>query len=128
MTIPEPAVAAEPDHHEAPRLLVATPAADIGELLAQARQASELLKALSHEARLVVLCQLAEGEKTVTELEQLLGLRQPALSQQLARLRTDGLVGTRRDGRNIYYSLARDEVRDIIIALHKAFCRPAAGT
>lgn len=117
----------ETDPHETRRLLVATPAADIGELLVQARQACELLKALSHEARLVVLCQLAEGEKTVTELEQLLGLRQPALSQQLARLRSDGLVATRRDGRNIYYALARAEVRDIIIALHKAFCQPAAG-
>lgn len=96
---------------------------DMGELLEQARAASEFLKALSHEARLVILCQLAEGEKSVTELEQSLNLRQPAVSQQLARLRADDLVATRRDGKNIYYSLARDEVREVISALHRAFCR-----
>lgn len=96
---------------------------DMGEMLDQARAASEFLKALSHEARLVILCQLAEGEKSVTELEQSLNLRQPAVSQQLARLRADNLVATRRDGKNIYYSLARDEVREVISALHRAFCR-----
>lgn len=98
-------------------------AMDMGELLEQARAASEFLKALSHEARLVILCQLAEGEKSVTELEQSLNLRQPAVSQQLARLRADDLVATRRDGKNIYYSLARNEVREVISALHRAFCR-----
>jgi DNA-binding transcriptional ArsR family regulator len=97
---------------------------DIGQLLEQARSASEFLKALSHEARLVILCLLAEGEKSVTELEELLSLRQPAVSQQLARLRADDLVETRRDGKNVYYSLARDEVREIITALHRAFCKP----
>jgi DNA-binding transcriptional ArsR family regulator len=91
-------------------------------LLANARQASEFLKALSHEARLVILCLLAEGEKSVTELEQVLSLRQPAISQQLARLRADSLVETRRDGKNIYYSLARPEVISVITALHQAFC------
>jgi len=97
---------------------------DVDMLLANARQASEFLKALSHEARLVILCLLSEGEKSVTEIEQTLRLRQPAVSQQLARLRADGLVETRRDGKNIYYSLARSEVRDVIVALHRAFCRP----
>lgn len=97
---------------------------DMSEMLDQARAASEFLKALSHEARLVILCQLVEGEKSVTELEQSLNLRQPAVSQQLARLRADDLVATRRDGKNIYYSLARDEVREVISALHRAFCRP----
>lgn len=100
---------------------------DMGELLDQARAASEFLKALSHEARLVILCQLAEGEKSVTELEQSLNLRQPAVSQQLARLRADDLVATRRDGKNIYYSLAREEVREVISALHRAFCRTGKG-
>ena len=97
---------------------------DVDMLLANARQASEFLKALSHEARLVILCLLSDGEKSVTEIEQTLRLRQPAVSQQLARLRADGLVETRRDGKNIYYSLARSEVRDVIVALHRAFCRP----
>lgn len=97
-------------------------AADIDLLLANAREASEFLKALSHAARLVILCVLIEGEKSVGELEQMLKLRQPAVSQQLARLRADNLVETRRDGKNIYYSLARPEVREIIAALHRAFC------
>ena len=96
---------------------------DIDQLLANARQASEFLKALSHEARLVILCLLAEGEKSVTEIEEILDLRQPAVSQQLARLRADNLVETRRDGKNIYYSLARKEVREIIEALHRTFCK-----
>lgn len=97
---------------------------DIDTMITNARKASEFLKALSHEARLVILCLLVEGEKSVTEIEQLLSLRQPAVSQQLARLRADKLVETRRDGKSIYYSLARPEVRDIIMALHAAFCPP----
>jgi DNA-binding transcriptional ArsR family regulator len=72
----------------------------------------------------VILCLLVEGEKSVSEIEQLLSLRQPAVSQQLARLRSDGLLETRRDGKNVYYSLARPEVREIIAALHAAFCKP----
>jgi DNA-binding transcriptional ArsR family regulator len=95
---------------------------DIGALQAQAHDASILLKALAHEARLVILCQLIEGEKTVSELEQLVGLRQPAVSQQLARLRADRLVEARRTGKNIYYSIARDDARAVIGALHAAFC------
>jgi DNA-binding transcriptional ArsR family regulator len=97
---------------------------DIDMMIANAQEASEFLKALSHEARLVILCLLVEGEKSVAEIEEILSLRQPAVSQQLARLRADDLVETRRDGKNIYYSLARPEVRDIIAALHAAFCRP----
>lgn len=95
---------------------------DLDLLLANARAASELLKALGHEARLVILCLLVERERSVSELEQLLNLRQPAVSQQLARLRADDLVEARRDGKNIYYALARPEVREIIAALHRAFC------
>jgi DNA-binding transcriptional ArsR family regulator len=104
------------------RSAVKTPL-DVDELLANARGASEFLKAISHEARLVILCLLVEGEKSVSELEEMLSLRQPAVSQQLARLRADGLVDTRRDGKNIYYSLARPEVVEIIGALHRAFCK-----
>jgi DNA-binding transcriptional ArsR family regulator len=95
---------------------------DLDTLVANARQASEFLKALSHESRLMILCLLATGEKSVTEIEQTLRLRQPAVSQQLARLRSDDLVETRRDGKNVYYSLTRTEVRDVIEALHRAFC------
>jgi len=97
---------------------------DIDTMIANAQLASEFLKALSHEARLVILCLLMEGEKSVTEIEHLLNLRQPAVSQQLARLRADNLVEIRRDGKNVYYSLARPEVREVIGALHQAFCKP----
>lgn len=96
---------------------------DVDALLANAREASEFLKAVSHEARLVILCLLVDGEKSVSELEQVLSLRQPAVSQQLARLRADNLVDARRDGKNIYYSLARPEVVDLIRVLHRTFCK-----
>lgn len=99
-------------------------APDIDTLLKSAREASIFLKALSHEARLVILCLLIEGEKSVTEIEQTLALRQPAVSQQLARLRADRLVEARREGKNIYYSIARPEVRQVIEALHDTFCEP----
>jgi DNA-binding transcriptional ArsR family regulator len=97
--------------------------ADVDALLENARAASELLKTLSHEARLVILCLLVEGRRTVSELEALLRLRQPAVSQQLARLRAENLVATHRDGKNVYYSLARPEVAEIIGALHRVFCK-----
>ena len=104
-------------------------AVDVGALIDSAQEASSFLKALAHETRLLTLCMLTEGEKTVTEIEQILGLRQPAISQQLARLRVDGLVEARREGKNIYYSLARPEVREIVGALHRAFCqRPQLGS
>jgi DNA-binding transcriptional ArsR family regulator len=103
------------------------PPLDMDEMLANAKVASEFLKALSHEARLVILCLLSEGEKSVTQIEEILDLRQPAVSQQLARLRADNLVEARRDGKNIYYTLARPEVREVIEALHKAFCKPRRG-
>ena len=100
---------------------------DIDMMLSNARLASEFLKALSHEVRLLILCFLIDGEKSVSEIEKMLKLRQPAVSHQLARLRGDGLVEARRNGKNIYYSLARTEVRDVIGALHDAFCRPRKG-
>ncbi len=98
------------------------PALDIDALMGSAQRASEFLKALAHEARLLILCMLLEEEKTVSEIEDALRLRQPAISQQLARLRAEGLVETRRDGKNIFYSLARPETREVIAALHRAFC------
>jgi DNA-binding transcriptional ArsR family regulator len=98
-------------------------ALDLDTLVASAQEASAFLKALSNESRLLILCLLADGEKSVTAIEQALRLRQPAVSQQLARLRADDLVEARRDGKNIYYSLARKEVREIIEALHRTFCK-----
>lgn len=97
---------------------------DVNELLAQAREASELLKALAHEGRLLILCLLAEGEKSVSELEEVMRQPQAAVSQQLARLRFDRLVNTRREGRVIYYSIASKEVSSVIETLYKLFCAP----
>jgi len=102
-------------------------AADLGPLAEAACAASQFLKALSNENRLLLLCLLAEGEKSVSQLEEQLSLRQPAVSQQLARLRADGLVAHRRDGKNIYYSLASDEARQTMDLLYKLFCAPTKG-
>ncbi len=86
----------------------------VDDLADQATVASNFLKALSHESRLMILCHLASGEKSVTELEELLCARQAAVSQQLARLRLEGLVKTHREGKTIYYSLADDNVMRVI--------------
>lgn len=94
----------------------------LDKLSRSSKDAGRFLKALANENRLMLLCILSEGEYSVTELEQLLGIRQPTLSQQLARLRSDNLVGTRRDGKAIYYSLASDEARDVMEVIYKHFC------
>jgi DNA-binding transcriptional ArsR family regulator len=88
----------------------------------RARETSDFLKALAHESRLMILCNLIDGEKSVGELEAYLSLRQSAVSQQLARLRLEGLVSARRDGKTIHYSLADDKVRAVIGVLYDAFC------
>ena len=93
-------------------------------LMEQARKASDLLKALSHETRLLILCLLSEGEKSVSELEAIMAMPQASVSQQLARLRYDKIVTTRRDGRQIFYSLASEEVNGIIGQLYDIFCAP----
>ncbi|WP_299620520.1 helix-turn-helix transcriptional regulator [Pelagibius sp.] len=93
-----------------------------------ATRAADLMKALSSENRLMILCQLAEQEKTVGRLAQDLGLRQAAVSQQLALLRKDGLVAARRDGRSIHYRLAGREARAVIALLYDLFCAgPSTG-
>lgn len=84
-------------------------------------QANALLRSLANENRLMILCLLAEGEKSVGELEAMTGARQPTVSQQLARLRADGLVGSRREGKTIYYSLIDDRARRILEHLDEAY-------
>lgn len=96
---------------------------DFDRMVGSAKRASDFLKALAHESRLMILCFLAEGEKSVSELEELLSLRQPTVSQQLARLRADGLVSTRREGKTIYYALASEEARVVIGAVYEVFCK-----
>ena len=106
------------------------PTGTVGEMKAMmdsAEAASDFLKALANENRLLLLCLLAEGEKSVTELESILALRQPTVSQQLARLRADQLVNFRRDGKIIYYSLANDDVRRVIDMLYDMFCPPSGA-
>lgn len=98
------------------------PDGDRSQMAEQARKASELLKSLAHESRLLILCLLTDGEKTVSELEEILDLPQAAVSQQLARLRFDRLVTTRREGRNIYYSIATKEVSSVVGTLYGLFC------
>lgn len=85
-------------------------------------QTSIFLKAIAHEGRLSILCRLAEGEASVSDLEALLNARQAAVSQQLARLRQEGLVSTRRQGKAIYYSLEKSLIRSNIEGLFRTFC------
>ncbi|WP_432759511.1 ArsR/SmtB family transcription factor [Defluviimonas salinarum] len=92
------------------------------DMVTRAEEASAFLKALAHEGRLMILCHLSSGEKSVTELEQLLSSRQAAVSQQLARLRLEGLVTTRRDGKAIYYSLSDRRTERVIGLLYDMFC------
>jgi len=89
-----------------------------------AAAAAAFLKTLAHEGRLMILCHLGAGEKSVGELETLLGTRQAAVSQMLARLRDEGLVATRRDGKTIYYSLKNSSTEQMIDLLYKLFCSP----
>lgn len=89
------------------------------ELISKARKATDMLKALSHEGRLLILCLLTDGEKSVSEIEAAMHMPQAAVSQQLARLRLDGLVNARRDGRNIYYSIASSDATRLIETLHE---------
>lgn len=86
--------------------------------------ATGFLRLLANEDRLLLLCQLMTGERCVGELEQLLDIRQPTLSQQLGVLREQGLVATRRDGKNIYYRLADARVESTLAHLYELFCKP----
>lgn len=95
--------------------------ADFTVLTKAATDAATLLKALGHEGRLTILCHLMEGPKSVTELENLLESRQAVVSQQLARLRLEGLVSTRRDGHTIYYSIRDTKVVDLLHVLQRLF-------
>lgn len=90
-----------------------------------AESACALMKVLSNRDRLLLLCELAQGEKNVGELQAALGIVQPTLSQQLAVLRDEELVGTRREGKNIYYRLESAQVLAVMQVLYEQFCGPA---
>lgn len=95
---------------------------EMDRMMDSACDASNMLKAISHEGRLMILCHLVTGEKSVTELENLLSARQAAVSQQLARLRLEGLVTPRRDGKTIYYSLTDERPKRILEVIYELFC------
>jgi len=95
---------------------------DLAALQSSATRACALLKALANQVRLMLVCQLAEGEKSVGELQACVGLTQSAVSQHLALLREHKLVSTRRNGQSVYYVLASREVEAVIKTLHGQFC------
>jgi ArsR family transcriptional regulator len=101
---------------------------EVDRMVQNACDASNFLKALGHEGRLMILCHLATGEKSVTELEELLSARQAAVSQQLSRLRLEGLVKPRRDGKAIYYSLADERAIRVLDVVYDIFCADDART
>ena len=94
------------------------------ELAPRAAEAEAFLKAMANRYRLMILCQLHQGEKSVTTLQGGVGLSQSALSQHLARLREDGLVKTRRESQTIFYSLATPNVSELIALLYRLYCGP----
>mgnify|MGYP000226792295 CR=1 FL=1 len=96
--------------------------AEIDGMVENARTATNFMKALAHEGRLMLLCHLASGEKSVTELEDLLSARQAAVSQQLARLRLEGLVEFRREGKAMYYRLHDPRAKRMIETVYDMFC------
>lgn len=99
----------------------------VSEMQQNSERAAAFLKALAHEGRLLILCHLSMGEKSVTELEVLLCQRQAAVSQQLARLRMEGLVRSRREGKAIFYSISDQRAARTIALLYEMFCAEGSG-
>lgn len=95
---------------------------DMATMRVAAAAASGALRALANEDRLLLLCQMMLGEVSVGELEELLDIRQPTLSQQLGVLRNEGLVNTRREGKRIYYSVADPKVLTLLEVLYQLYC------
>ena len=98
------------------------PNLDLALMHTGAAEATAVLRVLANEDRLLLLCELSQGEKSVGELEELLDLHQPTLSQQLGVLRTEGLVDTRREGKRIYYSIADRKVLTLLKTLYDLYC------
>lgn len=100
---------------------------DLDDMLSSATQACSLLRVLANRDRLLLLCQLTQGEFCVSELETALGIEQPTLSQQLTVLRQENLVTTRREGKQIFYSIASAEATAVMQVLYEQFCRKPKG-
>ena len=124
MAYPAPVSLSEPDHNPAAPVDEGGECATrpVEDMIVQAEAAAAFLKALAHEGRLMILCFLSSGEKSVTELENLLGSRQAAVSQQLARLRLEGLVTCRREGKAIYYALGDTRAARTVALMYDMFC------
>lgn len=97
---------------------------NVKEMIPASERAADLMRSLSHPQRLLTLCALADQEMTVADLRTVLGIEQVPMSQQLMRLRADGLVSSRRDGSTVYYRITNPEVVKVVQALHDAFCPP----
>jgi len=102
-------------------------ALDLEKMKASATLASRLMKVLSNPDRLMLLCQLSQGEKRVGELEEILGIVQPTLSKQLTVLREEELVTTRREGKNIYYQISSPKALAVMHVLYQEFCEGSAS-
>jgi len=100
---------------------------DLEKMKTSTGKACQMMKVLSNPDRLMLLCQLSQGEKRVGELEEILGIVQPTLSQQLTVLRDEELVTTRRDGKNIYYQIASPQALAVMNVLFDQFCKPQEG-
>ena len=109
-------------------MTIAVEQIDMVALHRSATQACALLKVLANPDRLLLLCQLTQGEQCVSELEDALGIQQPTLSQQLGVLRSEQLVSTRREGKQIFYSFASKEAMAVMQVLYELYCKKAKGT
>jgi DNA-binding transcriptional ArsR family regulator len=103
----------------------ATSDRELEDMAENARRVAALMKALAHEGRLMILCHLATGERSVSEIERLLQSRQAAVSQQLTRLRLEGLVAFRREGKAIHYRIADPRAARLLALLYEMFCSPS---
>ncbi len=102
-------------------------APETSEMLRNAGDAADFLKKLAHPSRLMVVCALVDGELSVRDIEDTLGIRQPGLSQQLAELRQAGLVAARKESKNVYYRLADARVSAFVGLMYRMFCAPSEG-
>lgn len=102
--------------------LMTSPDLDVEQMRKAAGQATAMLRVLANEDRLLLLCQLTQGEACVSELEELLGIRQPTLSQQLGILRTEEIVSTRREGKKIFYQVSDSRVASLLATLYGLYC------
>ena len=101
---------------------IAPPRLCLDQMRGAAKEASAILFTMANENRLLLLCQLSQGEKSVSELETLLDIHQPTLSQQLGVLRSEGLVATRRDGKRVHYSITDERVLALLNTMYEVFC------